>query len=371
MSKTNLKLFLGFIVVVLLFGGIKGCQIYNAIKNGKFTPPPESVTSAVAKTTEWQTTFNAVGSIAPVSGATLSAQEAGTITKVNFESGATVESGAVLVEIDSTVEQAQLTGALAFEARMKKAFNRATSLRQNNAISVDEFDNTSASYDQAVSTAEALKATIERKKILAPFSGIAGIRMVNVGDYVTAGQAIVPLHNLTKLYVNFSIPQDFLTKVKAGSTVDVTISGKDSLSFKGVVNAVNPNVSETTRNASVQAIIENSSDLALRSGMFANVSLSLNESIKGLVVPITSINYAPYGDSVYIVQKGEGDAKTVKQQFVKVGAKKGDQVQILSGINDGEEVVTSGLFKLRPGAAISINNDLAPGDSTNPTPKDT
>jgi membrane fusion protein (multidrug efflux system) len=371
MSKAQVKVLIGFIVIVILFGGIKGCQIYKAMQAGMFTPPPEAVTTATAQDADWNTTFEAVGNVAAVSGATLSSQLAGTVTKVNFESGSTVEEGATLLELDNSVEIAQLKGALALQARMKKGFDRAVSLRQKNAISIDEYDNTSALYDQAISAVDALKATIARKKIIAPFSGKAGIRMVNIGDYVKEGQEIVPLYNLSSIHVNFSVPQNFISKVTAGSLVTVSVDEKATASFTGKVTAVNPNVMESTRNVSVQATIVNSADELLRPGMFAHVSLSLNESVKGLVIPITSINYAPYGDSVYVTEKGEGDTKKVRQQFVKVGAKKGDQIQILSGIAAGDEIVTSGLFKLRPGVSISINNNLAPASSDNPQPKDT
>jgi membrane fusion protein (multidrug efflux system) len=371
MSKAQTRVLIGFIIVFFLFAGIKGCQIYRAIQAGAYTPPPEAVTTAVATEATWQGAFQTIGSVAPISGALLSAQQSGTVTKVNFESGSNVQAGAVLVELDSTVESAQLKGAIAYEARMKKSFERAASLRQKNAISIDEYDNTSALYQQATSAAEALRAVITRKQIVAPFSGKAGIRLVNVGDYVREGQAIVPLHNLSTVLINFSVPQEKLAQVHVGNAIALSLDNNEATRFEGTVTAVNPNVNESTRSVSVQATVHNSSDERLRPGMFTNVSLTLNEATSGLIIPVTSINYAPYGDSVFIAQKGDGDIRDIRQQFVKVGTKRGDQVQIISGITAGDEVVTSGLFKLYPGAKILINNSLKPGETINPQPKDT
>ena len=370
MSKTQIKVISAFLIVVAIFGGIKAFQIYRAIQNGKYMPPPESVTTAQANQATWEDTFDAVATISSVNGATLSAQEAGKVVKINFESGTPVQVGAVLVEIDSSVERAQLTGAIASQARQKKAFDRAIQLRQTNAISIDQYDSTVASYDQAVSQVESLKASIERKKIISPIDGKAGIRLINVGDYVTAGQAVVPVYSLQNIYVNFSVPQQYLGKIHVGEIVTISSDTTAGKTFPGKINALNPNVSETTRNASVQATVENPEEL-LRPGMFVNCSIALDQSNSAIAVPITSINSAPYGDSVFIVEKGENDTQTVRQQFIKVGSKRGDLIQIISGVKPGEVVVTSGLFKLRPGATIQVHNELAPTSDKNPTPQDT
>lgn len=200
--------------------------------------------------------------------------------------------------------------------------------------------------------------------------------MVNVGEYLSQGTPIVPLHSLGTLYTNFSLPQQALAKLKVGQSVSLAVDAFPNENFEGKINAINPNVSDSNRNVEVQATIKND-DERLRPGMFVTAHVSLAEETKVIALPVTSINYAPYGDSVYIIEKVK-DPKDptkefdgVRQQFVKIGSKQGDQVAILSGIKPGEQVATSGLFKLRPGASVAINNAHAPSDSKSPSPADT
>lgn len=340
------------------------------MKMGSMPPPPETVTSAVATEQPWQDEFRGVGSIAPIKGATLAAEESGRVAKINFESGSRVAEGDVLVELDTSVEEANLNGAEAMKARMQRAFDRAQTLRQKNAISSDEFDNTSAQYQQSIAQAESLAATIKRKKIVAPFAGIAGIRTVNVGEYVSAGKLIVPVYAVEELYVNFMVPQQMAAKIKTGLTVSVRSDAESSKEFPGVITALNPNIDEMSRNFSVQGTLQNTGG-SLKPGMFADVSVQLGEAIPRLTVPITSIQYAPYGDSVFILEKKEDGTTGVRQQFVKLGPKRGDQVAVLSGLKSGEAVASSGLFKLHPNVTVNVNNSVTPSDKAEPAPQNT
>lgn len=365
----KLKFIALFFLVVLVLGAIKGYQIYSAIKMGSFTPPPEKVTSSVAAELDWEDTFEGVGSLAPTKGTTLSAEESGKIIKINFQSGTPVQEGAILVEIDTSVEEANLKGALAMKLRMLRAYERAQALHQKNAISNDEFDNTSAQFQQTVSQADALAATISRKRIVAPFSGIAGIRTVNLGQFVTPGTPIVPLYSLDELYINFSVPQQLSGLVALGQKITIKVDDTTNKNFEGAVSAINPNIDESSRNISVQGTVKNPTG-ELRAGMFASVSLTYGKAKRLITIPITSVQYAPYGDSVYVIEKKPDGSAVVHQHIVKVGPKRGDQVAIVDGLKAGDEVVTAGLFKLRPDAAVIINNDVKPSDSQNPTPQD-
>ncbi len=363
--------------LVLILGSYKGCSIYKAIsENANFAPPPEAVTSVVAQEETWVKKLSAVGSLMAVQGVTISAEVGGTVSKVGFESGATVNKGDLLVEIDTSVEDAQLKGANAWLIRTQKGFERAQALRANNAVSVDDLDRASADYQKALSDVESLKATISKKRIVAPFSGRTGIRTVSIGEYVAASKEIVPLFSLNSLFVNFSLPQQVISKISVGQTVTLDIDSFPNQKFEGKINAINPNVSNSSRNVEIQATITNEKEL-LRPGMFVNVTVMLQEEAKVIALPVTSINYAPYGDSVYVIEKmkspqnPEQEYEGVRQQFVKTGAKQGDQIAIVSGVKPGEQIVTSGLFKLRPGAAVKVNNDLSPSNSKSPNPADT
>ena len=370
MTRTTKKVIGLFAVFFIFVAGIKGFQIYLAIKYGQFTPPPEAVTTAIATKETWSDTFHGVGSIESIEGALLSSQEAGTVARVLYEPGSYVEAGTVLVEIDSNVEIAQLNGAVAYAARMKKAYDRVQALKSKGAISNDEYDNTVAEYERATSAVDSLRATIGRRRLTAPVSGRVGIKRVNVGDYVEAGKTLVSIHKLSNLFVNFSAPQKYVGHITSGAKVTVFSDNLKDKFITGVVTSVDPDVSMQTRNFNIQAVVQNPDEL-LRPGMFVSVSVDLANKQEGIVVPVSAINSAPYGDSVYIVSNKNDGKKSVDQQFVKVGNKKGDFVQILSGLNEGVEVVTTGLFKLNPGIAVIVNNDLAPVTSKNPSPEDT
>jgi membrane fusion protein (multidrug efflux system) len=296
------------------------------------------------------------------------------VHKINFESGQTVEEGDLLVQLEISQEQAQLRSA---EAQMRLA--GANLLRQQNLLKSRvsaqvDFDTAQAEYDQAVAKVEEVKALIDKKTIRAPFSGVLGIRAVNLGQYLQSGAQVAPLQSLDPIYVNFWLPQQYLGQIGAGQPVSVRADGLPDITFEGKINAVDAVIDEATRNVRVQATLPNPKGL-LRPGMFVNTEVPLASTTSHIVLPATAIQFAPYGDMVYIIEQIKGpDGKTyqgVRQQVVKVGESRGDRVAILSGVNAGEEVVTSGVFKLRPGVAVQVNNNIQPENSELPKPEDT
>ena len=367
--------FVAGIAIVLVLGGIKALQVKKAIAEyASFAPPPEAVTSLIAKEEEWVPSLRAVGSTAAVQGVTVSTDEPGIVQKIAFESGQTVKEGDLLVQLEVSQEQAQLRSA---EAQMRLA--QANLLRQQNLLksrvsSQADYDSVQAQYDQAVARVEEVKALINKKTIRAPFGGVLGIRAVNLGQYLQSGAQVAPLQSLDPIYVNFWLPQQNLGQIAAGQPVHVRADGLPDVEFEGRINAVDAVIDEATRNVRVQATLPNSKSL-LRPGMFVNTEVPLAEKSSHVVLPATAIQFAPYGDTVYIIEdmKGANDKtyRGVRQQVVKVGESRGDRVAILSGVKAGEEVVTSGVFKLRPGVQVQVNNSIQPENSESPAPEDT
>ena len=367
--------FLAGIAIVLALGGVKFFQVRKAMQeHASFSLPPESVTSLVAKEEDWIPALKAVGSTAAVQGVTVSTDEPGIVHKINFESGQNVKEGDLLVQLEISQEQAQLRSA---EAQMRLA--GANLLRQQNLLksrvsSQADYDTAQAEYDQAVAKVEEVKALINKKTIRAPFSGVLGIRAVNLGQYLQSGAQVAPLQSLDPIYVNFWLPQQYLGQIAAGQPVKVQADGLPNTSFDGKINAVDAVIDEATRNVRVQATLANPKGL-LRPGMFVNTEVPLASTASHIVVPATAIQFAPYGDMVYIIEEMKGpDGKPyqgVRQQVVKVGESRGDRVAILSGVKAGEQVVTSGVFKLRPGVAVQVNNSIQPENSESPKPEDT
>jgi membrane fusion protein, multidrug efflux system len=367
--------FLAGIAIVAALGGIKFFQVRKAMAEyASFAPPPETVTSLIAKEEEWIPSLKAVGSTAAVQGVTVSTDEPGIVHKINFESGQTVKQGDLLVQLEVSQEQAQLRSA---EAQMR--LSGANLLRQQNLLksrvsSQADYDSVQAQYDQAVARVEEVKALINKKTIRAPFSGVLGIRAVNLGQYLQSGAQVAPLQSLDPIYVNFWLPQQNLGQIAAGQAVRVEADGLPNVTFDGKINAVDAVVDEATRNVRVQATLSNPNGL-LRPGMFVNSQVPLASKASHVVLPATAIQFAPYGDMVYIVEEMKApDGKTyrgVRQQVVKVGESRGDRVAILSGVKPGEEVVTSGVFKLRPGVHVQVNNSIQPANSESPIPEDT
>jgi membrane fusion protein, multidrug efflux system len=372
------RMILMLVVVLALLGGLgffKYRQISAAIAQGKsFAPPPTAVTTLVAKRETWPATFNVIGTAQAIQGVTVSADLPGTVDKINFESGQQIKAGEVLVELDTRQERAQLAAAEADFELAKITYARQQKLVSEGVVARTEYDNALAQQKSTEARVGEIKATIARKTIRAPFSGILGLRQVNLGQYLAAGQAIVSLQSLNPIYVNFGVPQQTTPQLKVGRTLRITSDDLPGAHFSGHVTALDSVVDQTTRNIQVQATLTNPGG-KLRSGMFVQVEVSLGAPREVISLPATAINYAPYGDSVYVVAemqdpKSGKSYKGVRQQFVKVEGSRGDQVAVVSGINPGEEIVTSGVFKLRNGASVEVNNQVTPSNNPKPKPED-
>jgi membrane fusion protein (multidrug efflux system) len=338
-----------------------------------FQPPPEAVTSIVAKQEHWPATMIVIGTMEAVQGVTVSADLPGVVAKINFQSGQFVNKGDVLVELDTRQEVSQLAALEAQRDLAKINYDRSQELNKQGVISRQEYDRAIADHKQTEANVAETQATIERKTIRAPFSGVLGIRKVNLGQYLAAGAAIVPLQSLNPIYVDFGVPQQESAKVRVGSTLQVVSEDLGGRQFNGRVTALDSLVDQTTRNIQVQATLPNP-DGKLKPGMFVQVQFGVGTARDVVTLPASAISYAPYGDSVFVISeikdpKGQ-TYKGVRQQFVKVDGSRGDQVAVVSGINPGDEVVTSGVFKLRNGAAVTINNKVQPENNPAPNPAD-
>ncbi|HJT17400.1 MAG TPA: efflux RND transporter periplasmic adaptor subunit [Thermoanaerobaculia bacterium] len=352
-----------------IIGSFKFFQIKAAIAQGaNWQPPPEAVTTTIAQTAQWDTTIKAIGSVAAVNGVTVSADLPGVVSEIDFDSGRFVNKGDVLVRLDTRQEQAQLAAAVAQRDLAQVEFNRQKELLSKGITSQSAYDQAAAEFKSQDANVGQIRATIERKTIRAPFSGVLGLRQVNLGQYLAGGSPIVPLQSVRPVYVNFTVPQQEIGLLSIGSPVQLNTGDA------GKVTAADSVVDEATRNIRVQATFDNKSG-KLKPGMFVETQLSQGTQSTVVVLPASAISYAPFGDSVFIVDnlKDPKSGKTyrgVRQQFVKLGGSRGDQVAVLTGVKPGEEVVTSGVFKLRPGAAVVVNNTIQPANSSAPKPED-
>jgi membrane fusion protein (multidrug efflux system) len=362
------------LVLLTALGFVKFKQVQAAIAAGSsFQPPPEAVTSLVVHQEQWPGTLNMIGTVEAVHGVTVSADLPGIVDRIAFESGQSVREGEVLVELDTRQEHAQLASLEAQRDLAHVNFGRMQELVNAGVISRMDYDQATSQQKATAANVAEIKATIDRKTIRAPFSGILGIRKVNLGQYLSSGGAIVPLQSLNPIYVNFGVPQQTASQIRVGRTLHVTTEDIAGQAFAGRVTAIDSVVDETTRNIQVQATLSNPSG-KLRPGMFVQVEAVLGAPQPVFTLPTSAINYAPYGDSVYVITdlkdpKGR-TYRGVRQQFVKVGGSRGDQVAVISGVKPGDEVVTSGVFKLRNGAAVQVNNKVQPGNNPAPKPED-
>lgn len=373
MKKRMIIVFGGVAVFIAAIAFVKMRQVQAGIaQNASFQMPPESVTTVVAKQDRWPATIESIGTVEAVHGVTVSADLPGMVSQIAFESGDTVRRGDVLVRLDTKQEQAQLRAADAQRNLARLNAERMRGLFQKGVTSKSEDDRFSAELTQAQARVGEVRATIERKTIRAPFSGVLGIRQVNLGQYLSGGDPIVPLQAHDPLYVNFAVPQQQVADLKIGGDVRVTAEGT-AIEAAGRITAVDSVVDEATRNVQAQATLRNPEG-KLRPGMFVQAQVIVGASNPVVALPASAISYAPYGDSVFIVGDMKGPDgkpyKGVRQQVVKLGGSRGDQVAVVSGIKPGEEVVTSGVFKLRTGAAVVVNNKIQPSNSPAPKPED-
>lgn len=369
----KLRIFVTVFVALAVFAGIFGYK-FHKIGQAKAAmaarkPAPATVTTAPAVAEKWRSTLHAVGTLESFQGITLRSEIEGRITRVAFESGALVKAGDVLVEMDTAAESALLASQEATAKLTNLNLERARELQKNNTNTRADLDAAEASAAQALAAIENTKATLAKKRIVAPFDGRLGIRQVNLGQFLNKADTVVTLEAVTKMYADFSLPQQDISALKVGLGVKVSVDAFPGREFDGVIEAIDPRLSSTTRNISVRATLPND-DEALRPGMFARVEVQLPDETAVLVLPATAIVYSPYGDSVYVVaQDAQKNALVAQQRFVTVGPKRGDQIAILKGVKAGEEIVSAGQGKLRPGSLVKVNNTVVPANS--PTPKPT
>jgi membrane fusion protein (multidrug efflux system) len=375
-----LPIILIFVALAVIVGGLgfyKFTQIQGLMKlaaSGAFEPPPTAVTTAVAEKTEWKPTLDTVGSVTAINGVTVSTDLAGIVSQIAFESGRKVKAGDLIVQLNTDQEQAQLAQ---FEAQQKLAklnIDRFKALLEKKTVAQSDYDSAEATYGQAVASVNQYKALIARKTLRAPFDGIVGIRQVNLGQYVKEGDMIVTLQSFDPIFVNFNLPQQDLAKLANNQLVEITVDAFGSQKFSGKITAINPLVDSNSRNVQIQATFPNS-DTKLKPGMYARVSVVLPESQEVVAIPSSSIHYAPYGDSIFVVSdlKDEKTGKSFKgvtEKFITLGQTRGDLVAITKGLNPGEEVVTAGVFRLKNNAPVTVNNEIKPGSETAPTPAD-
>ena len=374
MKKRMMLMLAAVAIFIVAIGLVKMLQIRAAIAQGmSWQPPPEAVTTVVTQEEEWPASLSGIGSVAAVHGVTVSADLPGMVGKIGFDSGHRVEAGDVLVELDTSQERAQLAAVEAQRDLVRLNLDRSRQLLDKGVIAQAEYDQIAAEAKQAEARVGEIRATIQRKVIRAPFAGVLGLRQVNLGQYLNPGDAVVPLQSMDPVYVNFSLPQQDVAALRIGAEVNVAADSIAIGRATGRITAINSVVDEATRNVQVQATFQNPGG-ELRPGMFMDVQVVLGSSSRVIALPASAISYAPYGNSVYIVGDVKGpNGKTfrgVRQQFVKVGGARGDQIAVLSGVQPGDEVVTSGVFKLRNGAAIFVNNARQPGNNPAPRPED-
>jgi membrane fusion protein (multidrug efflux system) len=373
MKKKMIISIVVLMVLVAFIGGIKVLQIERMTAQARQSPPPEIVTSAVVHKETWESLLTAVGSLQAVQGVMVTAELTGKVVNIAFKPGTMVQAGDLLVRQDTSTEEAQLRAAEAEAELAKINLERRRELLERKIISKSEYDNAETHYKQTMAQADNIRTIIAKKTIRAPFAGRLGIRLVNLGQVLNEGQAIVSLQSLAPIFVDFLLPQQELSKIRPGLTVRVTADAPDQV-IEGKITAINPQVDAATRNIRIQATVANPQE-HLRPGMFVKVAVVLPTQNEVLAIPATAVLYAPYSDSVFLVEDKKNEesgrpVKVVRQQFARLGEKRGDFVSVVSGLKEGEIVVSTGVFKYRNGQEVTVDNTLAPEFKLRPKPED-
>ncbi len=373
MIKRSIFIILALLVAVAGLAGVKVLQIQTMIKQGEaFISPPETVSSAVVQKQSWETTLSSVGSLAAVQGVMVASELPGRITEIFFEPGGIVKAGDLLVQLNILSEQSQLRAAEATAALARINMERLASLLAKKSTAQSAYDTADATYKEAVAQADTIKAAINKKTIRAPFAGRLGIRLVNLGQIVSEGESIVTLQSLDPIFVNFQLPQQQLSQIHTGYTIRLTSNVIPEQTITGTITTISPEIDSATRNFSLQATVTNNRDLLLP-GMFVEVAVVLPDNKEVLVIPATSVLHAPYGDSVFVIEESDAGetekaGKILRQQFVRLGERQGDFVVAVSGLKEGETLVSTGVFKLRNTQAVVIDNSLNPEFKRQPQP---
>ncbi len=371
MFKRLIITLIGLAILIGLPALIKLKQ-FEAMGAMSMQMPAETVTSATAQLVDWPNSISATGSLVAVQGVTITAELGGKVAEIAFESGDRVKAGDLLLRIDVSAEQAQLRSAEAAAKLAKINLDRNRDLRANKTVSQADLDTAEANYKQATAQVDNVRAAIAKKTLRAPFDGQLGIRQVNLGQIIDEGTPVVTLQTIDPIYADFSMPQQRFSLLEQGAEVHLTTDAAPEQIFKGKITAINPEIDQATRSVRVRATLINQGE-KLRPGMFANVEVLLSSEATVLQIPATAVLYAPYGDTVFVIdeQKDENSGEkqlVLRQQVVRLGSARGDYVSVLEGLNEGEQVVTTGVFKLRPKMAVVIDNSLAPDVKLSPKP---
>jgi membrane fusion protein, multidrug efflux system len=362
------------IAVVVVFGGIFGFQAFKGMMIKKFmssmAQPPQTVTALKASNSEWQPNIESVGSLRAVKGADLSLEVSGVVDTISFNSGDDVKEGTPLLKLRSDDDQAKLDSLKATADLNQITYDRDQKQFKLQAVSQATIDTDAANLKNAQAQVAQQQAILDKKSLRAPFTGHLGIRAVDLGQYLGAGTVIVTLQALDPIFVDFFVPQQSVDRLKLGQSVTVKIDAFKDQTFPGEVSAINPKVDAATRNVQVRATLKNP-DHKLIPGMYATIDISTGSPQNYVTLPQTAITYNPYGDTVYIIDEKGKDAAgkpqlVARQNFVTMGATRGDQVAILKGVNDGEMVVTSGQIKLHNGTPVLIDNSVQPTADASP-----
>jgi membrane fusion protein (multidrug efflux system) len=366
------------VLVAAVFGGVFGFKAFVDEKVKEYMAgagnQPQTVSTTRAVVAQWQPQLEAVGSLRAARGADLSLEVPGVVEEINFQSGDEVQAGAVLLRLRGDDEIAKLESLEAVARLSQINYDRDLKQLKAQAISQAVVDNDEANLRNNKAQVAQQKAIVDKKVLRAPFAGQLGLRQVDLGQYLSAGTAIVTLQSLTPIYVDFLLPQQAFERIKVGQAVAAKVDAYPGKTFSGAITAINPRVDAATRNVQVRVTLENA-DHKLLPGMYATVDIDTGAPERLVTLPQTAISYNPYGNLVYIVDhKGNGpDGKpqlVARQTFVTTGATRGDQVAVLKGIKEGEEVVTAGQMKLRNGVPIVVNNTVSPSNDANPKPLD-
>lgn len=357
--------------IVLIVGGIKGGQIFTMVKAGENTPPPTETVSVIkAEVQKWPNSYTAMGTVEASEGIRITAEVAGKVKEIRFKSGEQVEKGTVILVQESGNEQAQLNAAEARLRLAKSNHERLVELRKRNTVSQSELDTAIQQMESASGDVGDLKATLDKKQVRAPFDGRLGIRQVDLGEDLQVGGEIVSLQATNSVRVNFPVPQFWLVQMTRGLPVEVSVGDGSDATISGEITAIGAEISSVTRNAIVQSYLDNDKS-QLIPGMAVETKVTLSDPQDVLAVPSTAVIYAPFGDTVFVIEEDK-KAKTFKarQQFVRLGKTRGDFVEIVDGLKAGQVVASAGAFKLLNGQAVTIGKLPTPEFKLEPTPAD-
>lgn len=358
LKRYALVIFLSLLLFGSLFG-MKFFQISQAIKNIP-VPPPPIVAATTVHLAEWQSYLTAVGSLVAVAGVEVSSEVAGKVKTILFESGQPVQRGQLLLEFDSSTDLAELDGLEASQKLEQVKFSRSQKLISRNFISKSDYDLNKATLDEAKAAVLAKKTVIEKKRIVAPFTGQLGIRKINLGQYLAPGEAIVPLQKLNPIYADFTIPEQQLASVDIKQALSIKVQAYPDKIFNGHISAINSGIDENTRSVKIRATLDNT-DGYLRPGMFVDVKVILDQTKSVLTVPDTAISYNPYGDTVFIIESGK-QGNTVQLRQIVTGETRDGRVEIVKGLNENDRVVSAGQVKLRNDMPVVLDKQPAPGE---------